>query len=284
MHAIGQSAGDAAGRQAGPGPARATASRSCRLRNISATSAAQFIQPLVASPEDIRIDPGRNAILFSGTGVERQNVLETLADLDVDWMAGKSIGLFPLQRANAEAVIPELQAIFAPFDPTGAEPSLVRFLPLARLNAVLAIAGDPQQVREVGDWVDRLDRGQAAGTQFYVYYLKHARGRGRRQAAERGVQRGRQQPAPGPASPRPAPRWAARPAARRGRRGQRPAPHGPGAAAPSRLPATGRRPPTAGQGRRQQGQQLAADPGHARPSTSGSRRRWRGWTPRRGRC
>ena len=48
------------------------------LRNISATSAAQFIQPLVASPEDIRIDPGRNAILFSGTGIERQNVVETL--------------------------------------------------------------------------------------------------------------------------------------------------------------------------------------------------------------
>lgn len=143
------------------------------LRNISATSAAQFIQPLVASPEDIRIDPGRNAILFSGTGVERQNVLQTLQDLDVDWMAGKSIGLFPLQRANAEALIPELQAIFAPFDPTGAEPSLVRFMPLARMNAVLVIAGDAQQVREVGAWVNRLDRGQAVGTQFYVYYLKH---------------------------------------------------------------------------------------------------------------
>ena len=143
------------------------------LRNISATSAAQFIQPLVASPEDIRIDPGRNAILFSGTGIERQNVVETLADLDVDWMAGKAIGLFPLERANVEAVIPELQAIFAPFDPTGAEPSLIRFLPLARLNAVLAIAGDPDQIREVGSWVARLDRGQAVGSQFYVYNLKH---------------------------------------------------------------------------------------------------------------
>ena len=143
------------------------------LRNISATSAAQFIQPLVASPEDIRIDPGRNAILFSGTGIERQNVVETIADLDVDWMSGKAIGLFPLERANVESIIPELQAIFAPFDPTGSEPSLVRFLPLARLNAVLAIAGDPEQVREVGAWVSRLDHGQAVGSQFYVYNLKH---------------------------------------------------------------------------------------------------------------
>jgi general secretion pathway protein D len=144
------------------------------LRSISATSAAQFIQPLVASPEDIRIDPGRNAILFSGTAAERQNVVETLADLDVDWMADKSIGLFPLEQANAEAVIPELQAIFAPFDPTGAEPALIRFLPLVRMNAVLAIAGDPEQIEEVADWVSRLDYGQAAGNQFYVYYLKHA--------------------------------------------------------------------------------------------------------------
>ena len=60
------------------------------------------------------------------------------------------------------------------FDPTGAEPSLIRFLPLARLNAVLAIAGDAEQVREVGAWVSRLDRGQSVGSQFYVYNLKHA--------------------------------------------------------------------------------------------------------------
>lgn len=144
------------------------------LRHISATAAAQFIQPLVAAPEDIRIDPGRNAILFSGTASERQNVLDTVGDLDIDWMTGKSIGLFPLQRATAQAVIPELQAVFAPFDPTGAEPSTMRFMPISRLNAVLAIGSDTRQIQEVGNWVNRLDHGEASGTQFYVYYLKHS--------------------------------------------------------------------------------------------------------------
>ena len=191
------------------------------LRNISATSAAQFIQPLVASPEDIRIDPGRNAILFSGTGVERQNVVETLADLDVDWMAGKAIGLFPLERANVEAVIPELQAIFAPFDPTGAEPSLIRFLPLARLNAVLAIAGDPEQVREVGAWVI-APRPRPGGRLAILRLQSQARcRRGHRQAAQRGVQR-----RPG-IQRRPEPRRRQRhagrpPAAERGRRDRAP--------------------------------------------------------------
>ena len=70
--------------------------------------------------------------------------------------------------------MPELQAIFAPFDPTGAEPSLIRFVALARMNAVLAIGGETEQIREVEQWVSRLDRGQTVGTQFFVYYLKHA--------------------------------------------------------------------------------------------------------------
>ena len=159
------------------------------LRNISATSAAQFIQPLVASPEDIRIDPGRNAILFSGTGVERQNVLQTLQDLDVDWMAGKSIGLFPLQRANAEALIPELQAIFAPFDPTGAEPSLVRFMPLARHERRSGDRRRSQQVREVGAWVNAPRPWPGRGHPVLCLLSQARRRRGRCQAAQRGVQR-----------------------------------------------------------------------------------------------
>ena len=229
------------------------------LRNISATSAAQFIQPLVASPEDIRIDPGRNAILFSGTGVERQNVVETLADLDVDWMAGKAIGLFPLERANAEAVVPELQAIFAPFDPTGSEPSLIRFLPLARLNAVLAIAGDPEQMREVGSWVSRLDRGQAAGSQFYVYNLKHG-------AAEDVAKLLNEAFSEGPASST-GPSLAAASAALGAPQSLNE--DGESIAAGIVRRAAQRRTRRiahhlrAGQGRGQQGQQLAADPGHA---------------------
>jgi general secretion pathway protein D len=65
------------------------------LRNIASTAAAQFIQPLVTTPEDIRIDTSRNLLLFSGTQGERQAIVDVLADLDVNWLADKSIGIFP---------------------------------------------------------------------------------------------------------------------------------------------------------------------------------------------
>ena len=147
------------------------------LHYLSVTSAAQFVQPLLRRPEDIRIDPSHNLILFSGSGTERQNVVETLAAIDVDWLAGKSVGIFPLQRATPEAMVPELQTLFARGGaaPQGqAEFQSVQFMPISRLNAILAIASSAQQIRQVQQWVYRLDEGGGSGVQFYVYELKHS--------------------------------------------------------------------------------------------------------------
>jgi len=145
------------------------------LRHVSAQTAAQFVQPLVNKPEDIRFDPASNLLLITGTAAERQAVLDTLAVLDADWLANRSVGIFPLQYATPEALIPELEALFAePLQPgTGQRPT-VQFLPIARLNAVLALTGSPAQMLQVEQWIARLDRGRAAGPQFFVYELKHA--------------------------------------------------------------------------------------------------------------
>ncbi|MFO1067505.1 MAG: type II secretion system secretin GspD [Geminicoccaceae bacterium] len=145
------------------------------LRYISAQNAAALIQPLVQRADDIRVDTGRNLILFSGNSAERQNVVDTLFDLDVSWLAGKAVGIFPLTYSTPEAVIPELEALFIPPELGGGQaPTTVRFLPMARLNAVLAIAPTGEQIREIQAWTERLDKGQTVGPQFYVYQLKHA--------------------------------------------------------------------------------------------------------------
>ncbi len=142
------------------------------LRFISAPTAANLIQPLVSRPEDIRIDEGRNILIVAADGIERQYVVDTLTSLDVDWMAGRSVGLFPLKRSTPEAMIPELEAVLLPPRIPGEEP-LIRFLPVKRLNAVLAIGNDPQQIVRVETWVGRLDRGNTVGVQFYVYEVKN---------------------------------------------------------------------------------------------------------------
>ncbi|MEZ5846348.1 MAG: type II secretion system secretin GspD [Geminicoccaceae bacterium] len=143
------------------------------LRFIGATAAAQFVQPLLTRPDQVRIDETRNLLLFAGSGAERQSVLDTLSEIDVNWMAGRSVGIFPLRMASPDSVIPELEALIQPLSGTALNSETIRFLPMSRLNAVLVIASQPEQVMEVERWIRRLDRGNVVGIQFFVYQLQH---------------------------------------------------------------------------------------------------------------
>ena len=147
------------------------------LRYIDADAAAQFIQPLVSLPEQVRVDPARNLLLFVGNTAERQNVVRTLGEIDVDWMAGRSVGIFPLQTTSPESLIPELEGLYAPLGGFDQQARGVRFLPMSRLNAVLAIASQPDQLVEIERWVQRLDRGSGSSVQFFVYQLQHTAAR-----------------------------------------------------------------------------------------------------------
>ncbi|MEZ5826381.1 MAG: secretin N-terminal domain-containing protein, partial [Geminicoccaceae bacterium] len=143
------------------------------LRYIGATAAAQFVQPLLTRPDQVRIDETRNLLLFAGSGAERQSVLDTLNEIDVNWMAGRSVGIFPLKMASPDAVIPELNALIQPLSGSPINAETIRFLPMSRLNAVLVIASQPEQVVEIERWIKRLDRGNVVGIQFFVYQLQH---------------------------------------------------------------------------------------------------------------
>ena len=147
------------------------------LSYVSANAAAQLIQPLLSLPEQIRVDDARNLVLFVGNAAERQNVVRTLAEIDVDWMAGRSVGIFPLRTATPDSVIAELEGLYAPLEGFDQQVRGVRFLPMSRLNAVLAITSQPEQLVEIERWMQRLDQGSGSSLQFFVYQLQHTAAR-----------------------------------------------------------------------------------------------------------
>ncbi len=143
------------------------------LRHLAADTAAELIQPMLSEPDAVRVDSARNLLLFTGTGPERRYAVEALRAMDVDWMAGKSAGIFPLSRALPEQLVRELEAVFQPRAEEGSDLPGPRFLPIARLNAVLAIANDREQLLRIQKWVRRLDRGGRDGVEVRVHELAH---------------------------------------------------------------------------------------------------------------
>ncbi|HEX2528718.1 MAG TPA: type II secretion system secretin GspD [Geminicoccus sp.] len=147
------------------------------LQHVPAITAQEFARPLIANPDDLRIDMQRNLLLVSGTAQERQTVVDTIADVDVDWLAGRSVGIFPLQATTPEAVIPELEAIFGVRGAAAAQDFTayegMRFIPMQRLNAVLVVSSDLEGVQRAREWVERLDAGNSVGTQLNIYQLRY---------------------------------------------------------------------------------------------------------------
>jgi general secretion pathway protein D len=145
------------------------------LRYIAPTEMEKLLAPYVKQGAIVRSDNARAMLVLAGTPSELATYLETIEIFDVDWLAGMSIGVFPLERVEAKTVVPELEKVFGE---GGATPlaGMFRFMPIERMNAVLVITPQPKYLDEAQRWLQRLDRGGSeAGAQLYVYYVKNVK-------------------------------------------------------------------------------------------------------------
>ena len=99
------------------------------LQFASAANVARTMATIFTSPGAVVADDRSNSLVLTGSAEEREAMIDLALTFDMDWMAGKSIGLFPLRNASPDPVARELEAIFA--DAIGdVPPSFNRFLPI----------------------------------------------------------------------------------------------------------------------------------------------------------
>ncbi|MCB1858879.1 MAG: type II secretion system secretin GspD [Gammaproteobacteria bacterium] len=144
------------------------------LRYVSVTQMEKLLEPFVTPKSILRVDAERNMLIIAGTSGELGYLMETVGVFDVDWLAGKSIGLFPLEQVSPETMIEELDTIFGT-QAEGPLAGLVRFEPVMRLNALLVISTQSAYLKKVEEWIRRLDRSTTAGQNLYVYYLQNGK-------------------------------------------------------------------------------------------------------------
>jgi general secretion pathway protein D len=145
------------------------------LRYASAAALIDIVQPLAPPGRALRVDTERNLFILAGTASEADDFGDLLALFDVDWMSDKSFGLFPLKHADAEKVAAELRRVFAQPEKEG-QVGIIEFLPIQRLNAVMAITTQEAYLDDAQAWVTRLDRGMETDRrQLYVYFVQNGR-------------------------------------------------------------------------------------------------------------
>ncbi len=144
------------------------------LKYVDAEEMLKIIEPFVAAGATARADKMRNLMVLAAPRNNLQQLLETVRIFDVDYMKGLSMGLFRLQYTDAKTLIPELDKLFG-ID-SARESGVIRFQPIERLNAVLALSKNPSYIREAERLIDKLDLGSdSAGRRLHVYALQNAK-------------------------------------------------------------------------------------------------------------
>ena len=146
------------------------------VQYVSAPTILKLIDSFVIKPGMARADATRNLILIQGSGSERNNAVELVLSFDADWMKGQSVGIFPIENSNPEPIISELEKILDTGE-GGVSQGVVKFQPVGRMNAVLAVTRKPDVLRKVETWIRRLDNASSGRSSVHVYNVKYGEAR-----------------------------------------------------------------------------------------------------------
>jgi general secretion pathway protein D len=119
------------------------------------------------------VDATRNLLLLGGTTAQLTSLLDMVAIFDIDLMRGMSFALVPLEHSDARSVGADLEKIFNinKDNPAGS----TRFMPITRLNSILVISAEMDNIEHAREWIRTLDRSDQVTQRLYVYYLQNGR-------------------------------------------------------------------------------------------------------------
>jgi general secretion pathway protein D len=120
----------------------------------------------------VRVDNARNLVIIQGTGPERRSAVDTMLSFDGDWMRGQSVGVFPIRNSTPEPIITEIEKIMDTGE-GGLTQNMIKFQPVARLNAILVVSRKPEYLKTVAIWIKRLDDSDVSGVNLKVYRLHY---------------------------------------------------------------------------------------------------------------
>ena len=145
------------------------------LKFVGVREMVRILQPFAADntivPDDVR-----NLLVLAGNQRELKHLIDTIELFDVDWLAGYSVGLFPVKGVDVKTLTQDLERVFgaAAQSPLA---GIVRVIPIERMNALLVVTTQARYLEMAKSWIERIDQagGTSGGTRLYVYQVRNGK-------------------------------------------------------------------------------------------------------------
>jgi general secretion pathway protein D len=149
------------------------------LRYATSAEMAKVLTPFIGEGGQMSSYDPANLLIILDNSRNMKRTLELVQMFDSDTFAGQRVRAFEVTNSRPSDVAKELDEVFKAYSLTsGKEHGAVQFLPIDRVNTILAVAPNPGAFAEVENWIAKLDvtpKTAAGSIQNNVYKLKYGR-------------------------------------------------------------------------------------------------------------
>ncbi|MBZ5535379.1 MAG: type II secretion system secretin GspD [Acidobacteriia bacterium] len=145
------------------------------MQFVAAADMSKLLKEFLSDAGSIVSHDRGNILILTDASRNMSRLLDLIRTFDSDVLQNQRLQLFTVKNNSARSVIEDLKSIFSAYAMSDKD-SAIRFVPLDRLNAILAVAPNPASFDVVEQWIDKLDQpSQIAGIRNYVYHLQYAK-------------------------------------------------------------------------------------------------------------
>jgi general secretion pathway protein D len=148
------------------------------LKYATATEIQNLVKPFLGEGAYISVYEPANLLLIEDNARNMKRTMDLIALFDSDQFAGQRVRLFELQNSRPSDLQHELDQVFKAYSLSDKAAGSVKFIPVDRINTIIAVAPNPGIFTQVEGWITKLDiavSSSAGSVNSYVYRLKYAR-------------------------------------------------------------------------------------------------------------
>ena len=150
------------------------------LKYATVAEIAKLLEPFLGESARMTTFEPANLLLILDNSRNMRRTLDLISMFDSDALAGQRVRLFDVTNGRPSDVAKELEAVFKAFafSEKSEKSTGVRFMPIDRINIIVAVAPNPGVFSTVETWLKKLDvpvKVTAGSVDNYLYRLKYGR-------------------------------------------------------------------------------------------------------------
>ncbi len=148
------------------------------LKYATAGEIQNLVKPFLGEGAFVSVYEPANLLLIEDNARNMKRTMDLIALFDSDQFAGQRVRLFEVENSRPSDLQKELDMVFKAYSLSDKAAGSVKFIPVDRINTIIAVAPNPGIFTQVENWIGKLDiavKASAGSVNSYVYRLKYGR-------------------------------------------------------------------------------------------------------------